>query len=102
MSLTEFLLARIAEDGAAASEEYRRVAGSPRRNGKAAARRMMLELEAKRRIVELHAGRHVCWIAGHDPDGEPGETMRDGDCDTLQALALPYADHSDFQESWRT
>lgn len=97
MSLTEFLLARIAEDEAAASEEYRRVAGSPRRNGKAAARRMMLEWEAKRRIVELHSewqSTGECSSCGDVPQVE-------FPCETLQALALPYADHSDFQESWR-
>jgi hypothetical protein len=70
----EFLLARYAEDEAAA-----RVA----------------ECEAKRRIVELHQpvkpmfGPPVCMCEGRDPGP------------TLAALALPYSDHEDYLQEWK-
>ncbi len=64
--------------------------------------RVLAECEAKRRIVELHktvgyedaemnevgTGCHTCGF-GTDP------------CETLCALALPYADHRDYHEAWR-
>lgn len=89
MTLTEFLLARVLEDETVASEMYRRVAGFPRRNGKAAARRMVLECASKRRIMELHSD---CEDVSY---GDPST------CPTMTALAAAYAGHPEFREEWR-
>jgi hypothetical protein len=68
--------------------------------------RVFAECEAKRRIVAAHPMKYldrwdcsVCdacanefndyWIVGGGP------------CPTLILLALPYADHPDYQESWK-
>lgn len=58
------------------------------------------EIDAKRKVVELHAGPHECvevdpaWgvVTGH---------FVGGDCPTLRLLALPCADHPDYQQEWR-
>jgi hypothetical protein len=127
MTLTDFLLARIAEDEAVAQ----RVVDSPDRNrycdrvsfreygdeaslvyhgaivGSTPAR-VLAECEAKRRIVELHSDDtgHECPSPPHGITefygGEPDEDAPDGDwCPTLRALAQPYADHSDFRDEWK-
>jgi len=73
--------------------------------------RYLADIEAKRRIVELHTPFHVttendglnwdyqgCGECSM-PDGvEEGETW--WPCETLRLLALPYADHPDFDERW--
>lgn len=107
VTITDFLLARIAEDETRAMPAWR--------NGELAPDRITRECEAKRRIVELHRiamwTRHVRVIgnpAGYedrraeshcvtcDPDGNE----QDGPCLTLRALASVYADHADFDPSW--
>lgn len=100
--LVEFLLARIAEDeavarafdgipsrayetdGLAASAEYVTVYASPAR--------VLAECEAKRRVVERCAAL---------ADIQVRRQTRELAGDTLRALALPYADHSDYDEAWR-
>ena len=77
MTLTEFLLARIAEDGAMQPSHA----------------------EMLRRVVRLHdRAFHQC-VADDEP------TLwrtRTNPCDTLRMLALPYADHPDFRdEEWQ-
>jgi hypothetical protein len=141
MTLTEFLLARIAEDEETARDAaleagvtgfgderrasgahwvasyhevcLRRVEGEPRKKllegralGLSVAKhvrthdpaRVLAECEAKRRIVGIHSGpefgverRHLCWDS----------LIRDDKCETLHALALPYADHLDYREEWK-
>lgn len=73
--------------------------------------RVLAECEAKRRIVALHerlSGEH----ATHPdfPDGSAacvacgwsdGWYAEPWPCETLKALAVPYADHPDYDESWR-
>lgn len=66
--------------------------------------RVLAECEAKRAIVELHAN--------NEGDLERGScsTCTDRDylgivddewpCATIRALALPYADHPDFESGW--
>jgi hypothetical protein len=124
MTLVEFLLARIAEDKAAAlaatrnawkvdpwrnssGMEFLVVAdfdeGAPafaiknERDADHIARwdpaRVLAECEAKRRIVE-ELGDYddgYVWASG---EASRAETA-------LQALALPYADHPDYDESWK-
>jgi hypothetical protein len=60
--------------------------------------RVLAEVAAKRAIVELHSEDALACYWSHDSMAhhEPGEA-----CDTLCALALPYADHSDYDEAWR-
>lgn len=95
-TLTEFLLARIAED-----EEYVR--------GIAPAR-VLAEFAAHRRIVELHAVSESVetsgWTKGvpyfrcaacDDVDGG----CEVAGCNTLRALAAVYADHPQFRQDWR-
>lgn len=94
MNLTDFLLARIAEDEAGVDDGrfawwFRMDQPQPfTRN------RLRAECEAKRRIVERHT---------HDDDRLPWWPRRPsrlGDCPTLRDLALPYSGHPDFNPSW--
>ena len=116
MTLAEFLLARIAEDEAAARvvmrpderhpwgdrtlspvpveripNEVRGYLGSSW--GEHFARhdpaRVLAECEAKRRVV--------AWVKQWPWRAEPPSSV-DG---LLPLLALPYADHPDYDESWR-
>ncbi len=95
MTLAEFLLARIAEDEKAAYSNIESPPGyAPRAEDDPLvlwARRVLVACDAKRRIVELHAEDvHECvdMVAVHEP------------CTTVQLLALPYADHPDYDPAW--
>lgn len=58
--------------------------------------RVLAECEAKRRIMGLH------WT--NDPAGPApicNLCLYKPPCETLTYLALPYADHPDYDESWR-
>jgi len=105
VSLTEFLLARIAEDEARARPMWelkvrQRIIGVPiEPRSWPTPDRVLAEVEAKRQIVHLHSGPdywkspdfHLCV-----------DSMTDNDeCETLHALAMPYADHPDFRDEWR-
>jgi len=130
VTLTEFLLARIAEDKAEAKAagqvessqwwvdgpaqvsgkhwvyatgekfERREVADHIARHDPA---RVLAECEAKRRIVGWHGFGHECpddgTVAGLAPAGWYGESS--DECPTLLALAMPYADHPDYDEAWK-
>lgn len=92
MTIAEFLLARFAEDEAAASEELAVLSrgGVLAESFRHAMRRVLAECAAKRRIVE--------WL-GHTIENEFGW---DGmDWFVLKQLASVYADHTDFDEEWR-
>jgi len=109
MTMTEFLLARIAEDEAVvhalrdADQSNWYLEGGPEFydfEERFTDARLVAEVEAKRRIVELHAqkleieGCDVCHADLHvTPMAYP--------CTTLELLALPYADHPDFDSEWR-
>ena len=113
MTLTEFLLARIAED-----EDHARWAqegiDNQARLGIVLATalthpdamspaRVLAECEAKRRLVELHdkPHEHPCgrleWIGYRATE----RVEEDHGCRTLGLLALPYADHDDYRDEWR-
>jgi len=114
LTLADFLRARIANDERAA----RALAEHDRRPVLSLAitvnhpDRLLVECEAKRRIVDLHAPFHVrtandglnwdyrgCGECSQ-PDGvADGETW--WPCTTLRLLALPYASHPDYDERWR-
>jgi hypothetical protein len=77
VSLTDFLLARITENESAAL-----YSGSHRD-------RALAECWAQRQLVHLHQDP----IHGCREDGWP--------CMTLRILALPHADHHDYDDAWR-
>lgn len=103
MSLTEFLLARITEDEATAEgclkdyppDEPYGLEYQHDHQMRWYPARVLAECEAKRRIVALHEPGGGAWCTsaceGESPAG----------CDTLRALALPYAEHPDFDPAWK-
>lgn len=86
--LTEFLLARIAEDERHATK----LAETDRRPVLSLAmtvnhpERLLLECEAKRQIVEEATRQHTSSAEGYD---------------ILLIMATVYTDHPDYRESWR-
>jgi hypothetical protein len=114
MTLTDFLLARIAEDEAATvGKDMYGVALGPVESADGyaecsiSAARVLAECEAKRRIMDLHQdyGCTAAGTEGHETCGEREWCYTCGEgsshpCDTLTALALPYRDHSDFRDFW--
>lgn len=72
---------------------------------------VLADLAAKRRIVEIHkptfdesgfygtVGGWYCYTC--DDDRDYNVISVELHCDTLRALAAPYADHADFREEWR-
>ncbi|MEW2250411.1 DUF6221 family protein [Streptomyces sp. NPDC006975] len=65
--------------------------------------RVLAEVGARRHLIELHQerleqgyGTDFCAECGF---GEVGRQYYP--CQTLRLLALPYADHPDYQERWR-
>jgi len=110
MTITEFLLERIAEDEAVAREVAERV--DPDRKGTVyyedtdgsaasayfdvdysqggytiTAARVLAECESKRRMIDLSTS--LCWGNEDDASG-----------DVLAILALPYASHPDYRAWW--
>lgn len=54
--------------------------------------RVLAEVDAKRELVDEHHPVDPC--DAHDA------ALASMECPTLRALALPYADHPDYDESW--
>lgn len=97
-ALAEFLLARIAEDESMLGEG---VYSEARLYAQTEPERWRAEVEAKRRLVELHRsyGGYGEYCNECDKDDPPSS---DGwPCDTLKLLALPYADHPDYRQEWK-
>ena len=107
-TLEEFLLGRIAEDEAVieATREGWHVKPRSTLSSNVAAltvgmhpSRARAECEAKRRIMrEVEATRRSTDAA---PSGTVRLTIGYGLDAILRALALPYADHPDYNEAWR-
>jgi hypothetical protein len=109
MTLTEFLLARIAEDMAAVVM----MPPHPTFVDRVIDRKHLLaECEAKRRIIEEHAPviSYPALVCPHGevmrPEGPLvcdmcGQTGGSYSCATLAYLAAVYADHPDYREEWR-
>jgi hypothetical protein len=103
MTLTEFLLARIAEDAAEASFWYR-VWDRVREEEESLVNRVLAECEAKRQIVEEWPDNDGCDLAGSaygdhamlEAAGEKAMHAR-----VLRHLAAIYADHHDYREEWK-
>ena len=74
---------------------------------------LLADIEAKRQIIDVHQNEddtcRVCCREAYmeeiwDGVHEHVEWRRNNEpwpCDTLRLLALPYADHPDYQEEWR-
>jgi hypothetical protein len=70
--------------------------------------RVLREVEAKRRILELHKAVHYrqydppAWIclecSSRDDDHYH---VTDAPCETVRLLALPYSDHPGYKEAWK-
>ena len=119
MTLTEFLLARIAEDEALSRPYQCKRAwvayGGPVDDGPTTVpaitrrldpARVLAECEAKRRIVGEHGGGFVCESCAGEPRIAykavvPLPTAKRAPCPTLRALGVVYADHPDYQPEWR-
>lgn len=104
MTLTEFLVARIAEDEAVAADEQAELQAESFGSGGLQSglvrvlvngipgtlidhSRVLAECQAKRRIIEGVYETVMMGISGLGPI-------------TLRMLALPYADHPDYDSSW--
>jgi hypothetical protein len=118
LTLTSFLLARIAEDEAwagATASPVQALGRTDTTQGRARARfvaswqpaRVLAECEAKRRIVEalVDAERAVVGYDNDDPNNPPSYWQEWGNLHALrlagEALALPYADHPEYRPEWR-
>jgi Family of unknown function (DUF6221) len=102
VDVVEFLSQRIAEDEAAARNLLSDRALS--RSGEWYERRLLLECEAKKRLIGivesarqaalaamvLDSGGHGPW----SPEAIEWTTL------SLNALTLPYLDHPDFEQQW--
>lgn len=131
MTLTEFLLARIAEDedraeyverewanakmGLYSNDSYVNAEQTWRDIGRTGflPNRVRAECEAKRRLVGEH---YDYWAEDNARALEPEDIQpsfcaccNDGEkyyntgrwpCTSLRSLALPYADHPDYQQEW--
>ena len=98
MDLTEFLLARIAEDEAW-QREHAHFHEAPE-YVPPWWKRVDRECEAKRRIVERHRFKP---IPKYDtrPQLDWCACLKDWPCPDLLDLASVYADHPDYDEDWR-
>lgn len=116
MTLTEFLLQRIADDEAAARHvadlcQDSHFASIVRDHAELAAgdcpswisdydpARVLAECEAKRRIVEFYGDREVSVALSNEASAEvyAAESIERA----MQFLAAVYADHPDFRDEWR-
>ena len=105
MTLTDFLLARIAEDEAVAREaqaaDIQTVMHKHMAQWNPA--RVLAECEAKRRIVNRENDRlREQWRRRVDEHRQTfDEWLQPPYGETLRDLASVYADHPDYDESWR-
>ena len=101
--LTEFLLARIAEDEREAgdadearlwqwSQHGHMIIADAGHMQRFTPSRMLRECEAKRRIVDEHAR--------HKGDCDRDYQYGDHPCSTLRALASAYSDHPHYDPAW--
>lgn len=112
MTIVEFLTARLAEDEAMATSTpaYQHVFGIPHyfhanSNTSVAMnpRVARAEIAAKRAIMTEHSDTHECSGPRGGLTFDPALQEDDwgGPCNTLRYLALPYAEHRDFDRAWK-
>jgi hypothetical protein len=105
--LVSFLTQRLDEDAHMRAD----LDDAPARVAAAAHRllvtRLEAELDAKRRILDLHGRSHKCpadrtRLVGTVPRQVTSDYADwDGPCPTLKAIATAYQDHPDFRDRWR-
>jgi hypothetical protein len=105
--LVSFLTQRLDEDAHIRAE----LDGAPVRTGVTThpllVTRLDAELDAKRRILDLHGRSHKCpaertRLVGTVPRQATSDYADwDGPCPTLKAIATAYQDHPDFRDRWR-
>jgi hypothetical protein len=88
MELSEFLLARIAEDERRV-QQLIQVMGSTTQ----ATDRLLAECQAKRQLLDWH--RQYNLDESDHPHG------REDQCPAWRLLAMPYDDHPAYDEAWR-
>ena len=102
MDVVDFLSQRIAEDETAARNLLNDRAVSE--SGRWYERRLLLECEAKKRLIGIVESARQAALAAmvRHPDGETPWITESIEWTTLSlhALALPYADHPDFEQHW--
>jgi Family of unknown function (DUF6221) len=103
MDVVEFLFARIEDDERAARKLLQDRAMS--QSGRWYEQRLLRECDAKRsliRIVEAARQAGLARMVSTDPaDGHWVPEAIEWTGQALNALALPYRDHPDFQEDWK-
>jgi len=102
VDVVEFLSQRIAEDEAAARNLLSDRSLS--RSGEWYERRLLLECEAKKRLIGIvESARQAAlaaMISDSEGDGPWNPEALEWTTLSLNALALPYLDHPDFQRHW--
>jgi len=108
LTLADWLRARYDEEAAAWSDGTYL---ATRPDFAQMSRHMLADIEAKRRIVELHQPIEEAYPARSYPGGvrplccdncsAGGEYPGGWPCETMAALASVYADHPDYREEWR-
>lgn len=63
--------------------------------------RVLADIDAKRRILDLHDRNHECSSYDHRGEIDDCSWVYGWACSTLQLLVEPYADHPDFDPAWR-
>lgn len=111
MTISEFILARVAEDETVVAEMERMYPGLARDYGsrldadygdihiEIGISRVLAECLAKRSIVHRH--RNCGTGVGYCDDGGHGWDDDDPGCGDLASLAAIYSDHGDYQQGWR-
>jgi hypothetical protein len=103
--LSEFVMARAADD-----EELARQYGDPGRLSSGLVwatdvNRRMLEVDPSRVVAECEAKRRIAAELVDAVSSYEGKLGPEGEVTrlsfVLRALALPYADHPDYQPEWR-
>lgn len=92
MNITDFLLARIAEDEAECQDMLKRMSDAKDWDH-AYAERVLAECAAKRAVVGIHG-------IGADPCDAHDASCQSIPCETLEALAAVYRDHPDWRQEW--
>lgn len=62
--------------------------------------RVLVEVEAKRRLLRSHYDYQGYCPRCHDWQNKPVEREA-YPCEVVRLLALPYADHPDYRQEWR-
>lgn len=103
VDIVEFLSERITEDEAAAQRLLKDASVSEA--GKWYERRLLLECESKRRLLDIVETARQTALAAmvSSPSGDDAQWIPEAIEWTrlsLGALSLPYSDHPDFEQDW--